>query len=84
MSPARTTFSRWPTQRGWERRRHPFGGADIVIRQGLPMVYGLIGVLVAAQHGYLADLTALGRVLSAVLAVVLWPLVVFGIGLTIV
>jgi hypothetical protein len=54
-----------------------------MIRRILPIVYLLIGVLVAAQHGYLTNMTALGRILSAVLAIVLWPLVLFGIHLTI-
>jgi hypothetical protein len=54
-----------------------------MIRRILPIVYLLIGVLVAAQHGYLTNMTTLGRVLSAVLAIVLWPLVLFGVHLTI-
>jgi hypothetical protein len=54
-----------------------------MIRRAVPIVYLLIGLLVAYQHSYLTDLTSLARILSAVLAVVLWPLVLFGIHLTI-
>jgi hypothetical protein len=54
-----------------------------MIRRAIPMVYLLIGLLVAYQHTYLTNLTSLGRILSAVLAVVLWPLVLLGIHFTI-
>jgi hypothetical protein len=54
-----------------------------MIRRILPMVYLVIGVLVAYQHNYLANLTILNRILSAVLAVALWPLVLLGINLNI-
>jgi hypothetical protein len=55
----------------------------MMIRRIVPIVYLLIGVLVASQHGYLANVTTPGRILSAILAIVLWPLVLFGIHLTI-
>jgi hypothetical protein len=54
-----------------------------MIRRFIPIVYLLIGLLVASQHSYLTNLTTLNRVLSAVLAVALWPLVLFGINLAI-
>jgi hypothetical protein len=54
-----------------------------MIRRIVPVVYLLIGVLVASQHSYLTNLTTLNRILSAVLAVVLWPLVLLGIHLNI-
>jgi cobalamin synthase len=54
-----------------------------MVRRVLPVVYLVIGLLVAAQHSYLSNLTSAARVLSAVLAVVLWPLVLLGIHLTI-
>ena len=54
-----------------------------MIRRIVPIVYLLIGVLVASQHGYLAHVTTLSRIVSAVLAVVLWPLVLLGIHLNI-
>ena len=47
------------------------------------IVYLVVGLLVASQHSYLSNVTTLSRVLSAVLAVVLWPLVLLGVNLTI-
>ena len=58
-------------------------GTDVMIRRIVPIVYLLIGLLVASQHSYLTNLTTLNRILSAVLAVVLWPLVLLGIHLNI-
>lgn len=40
------------------------------------LVWIVIGMLVAANHGFLSHLTTLSRILSAVLAVAVWPLVV--------
>ena len=40
--------------------------------------YVVIGVLVASQHTYYADLGSLSQVLSAVVATALWPLVLLG------
>jgi hypothetical protein len=48
----------------------------------LPLVYLVIGLLVAAQHSYLTHLTTASRILSAVLSILLWPLVLFGVDLT--
>jgi hypothetical protein len=48
-----------------------------------PAVYLVIGLFVAAQHSYFAHLDTVGRVLSAILAVILWPLVLLGVHLTI-
>jgi hypothetical protein len=48
-----------------------------------PVVYLVIGLFVAAQHSYFAHLDTIGRVLSAILAVILWPLVLLGVHLTI-
>jgi len=44
-------------------------------------IYIIIGVVVAAGHHYFEDLDALKPIVSAVLAVLLWPLVLFGINL---
>ncbi|MGO8861978.1 MAG: hypothetical protein ACLQRH_14600 [Acidimicrobiales bacterium] len=43
--------------------------------------YFVIGLIVASSHTYIAHLTALKPVVSAVLAVVLWPLLLVGINL---
>ena len=40
------------------------------------VVWIIIGLLVAANHHFLEHLDTLSRVLSAVLAVAVWPLVV--------
>jgi hypothetical protein len=54
-----------------------------MFRRIIPLAYLLIGVLVAAAHHYLAHLSTVGRVVSAVLAVALWPLVLLGVHLTV-
>jgi hypothetical protein len=58
------------------RRRRTFGAVIFVI-------YILIGVVVAAGNDYFAQLDKLKPIASAVLAVLLWPLVLFGINLQI-
>ena len=45
------------------------------------LVYVVIGVIVASQRDYLDDLDRLKRILSAILAVLLWPLVLLGVDL---
>jgi|HubBroStandDraft_6_1064221.scaffolds.fasta_scaffold3665022_1 hypothetical protein len=48
---------------------------------GIPfagIVYLLIGLFVASGHGYFIDLATLNGLLSAAVAVLLWPLVFFG------
>ena len=51
-------------------------------RSGLgTVIYLIIGVLIAASHHYLNNTTALKPIVSAVLAVALWPLLLLGINL---
>jgi hypothetical protein len=45
------------------------------------LVYLIVGVIVAAGHAYFTHLTALMPLLSAILAVLLWPLVLLGVNL---
>ena len=45
----------------------------------LAVIYLIIGFVVASSHTYLAHLDAAKPLLSAALAVALWPLVVFGV-----
>jgi hypothetical protein len=45
------------------------------------VIYIIIGVVVAAGHHYFEHVDALKPIASAVLAVLLWPLVLFGISL---
>jgi hypothetical protein len=43
------------------------------------VIYLVVGLLVAAQKDYLADVTNLSGFLSLILAVLLWPLVLLGV-----
>jgi hypothetical protein len=45
------------------------------------VIYIIIGVVVASGHHYFEHLDALKPITSAVLAVLLWPLILFGINL---
>ncbi len=50
-------------------------------RRLLGLIYVAIGVFVAASKDYLENLETIKRVLSAVLAILLWPLLLLGIDL---
>ena len=50
-------------------------------RKLLGLIYLAIGVFVASSKDYLDNLETLKRVLSAVLAILLWPLLLLGIDL---
>ena len=43
------------------------------------VVWVVVGMIVAANHGFLSHLDSLSNVLSAALAVALWPLVLLRI-----
>jgi hypothetical protein len=45
------------------------------------VIYLVLGFFVAQDHYYLQNLDSLGRIISAILAVILWPLVVLGVDL---
>ncbi|HEX9124311.1 MAG TPA: hypothetical protein VF984_13305 [Actinomycetota bacterium] len=45
------------------------------------VIYIIIGVIVASGHHYFEHLDALKPIASAVLAVLLWPLILFGVSL---
>ena len=45
------------------------------------VVYLIVGVVVANSHHYFVHLHSLASVLSAVLAVVLWPLILLSVNL---
>lgn len=52
------------------------------MRSGLgSVVYFVLGVLVASAHHYFANVGTLKPLLSAALAVALWPLLLLGINL---
>lgn len=45
------------------------------------LIYLAIGVYVASDHHYLSHLSNIDRIVSALLAIVLWPLLLFGANL---
>jgi hypothetical protein len=45
------------------------------------VIYLIIGVVVASNRGYLVDLGTIAHLLSAALAIVLWPLLLLGVNL---
>ena len=47
----------------------------------LSLVYFVVGLVVASSHHYLAHLNEVKPILSAVLAILLWPLVLLGVNL---
>lgn len=49
----------------------------------LPLVWLAVGVIVAAIYDYFDSLGTVGKVLTAVAAVVLWPLLLFGFEISI-
>ena len=51
------------------------------MRALLFLVYIVVGVVVAASHQYFVHLSSVKPIASAILAVLLWPLVFFGVGL---
>ncbi len=46
-----------------------------------PVVYVIIGAIIANQHHYFTHLNTFSQVLSAVLAIVLWPLILLQVNL---
>lgn len=47
----------------------------------LTIIYVVIGVVIAANRDYFVDIDGIRGILSAVLAVLLWPLVLLGVDL---
>jgi hypothetical protein len=47
----------------------------------LTIVWVVVGVLLARSHHYLVHLNTLRQIVSAALAIVLWPLLLLGISL---
>ena len=44
-------------------------------------IYLIVGLIVANSHGYFVALTSGGNLLSALLAIVAWPLLLVGVNL---
>ncbi len=53
------------------------------LRTLLLVAYLVVGVIVAANRKYLASPDTLREIISALLAIVLWPLVLLGVNLRI-
>jgi hypothetical protein len=51
------------------------------MRALIVVVYIVVGVIVASTHHYLAHLGDIKSIASAALAILLWPLVLFGVDL---
>jgi hypothetical protein len=56
-------------------------GLVLLPRNLLGLIYVAIGIFVAASKDYLDNVETLKRVLSAILAILLWPLLLLGIDL---
>lgn len=53
----------------------------VLSRRLLYLIYLVIGLIVASTHHYLSNLDSIRRFLSAILAILLWPLLLLGIDL---
>lgn len=49
----------------------------------LPLIWLVVGVVVAAIEDYFENLDTAGRILSAIVAVLIWPILLFGFDVTI-
>jgi hypothetical protein len=56
-------------------------GVRNILGTVLFVVYIVVGVVVANSHHYFVHLNSAKPILSAVIAVLLWPLVLFGVSL---
>lgn len=54
-----------------------------MVRRLLVIIYVVIGLFVANSNGYFEGLNDLESIISALLAVLLWPLVVLGVNVRI-
>ena len=50
---------------------------------GLGLIYLIVGVVVAAINDYVDNLGTLKRVIEAVIAVLIWPLILLGVDIDI-
>ena len=47
----------------------------------LGLIYLVVGIVIASNERYLRDVDTIREIVSAVLAIVLWPLVLLGVDL---
>lgn len=52
-----------------------------MIRRLVSIVYLVVGLVIANSHLYLTNLNTLRPIISAILAILLWPLVLVGVNL---
>jgi hypothetical protein len=52
-------------------------------RLSLPLIWIVIGLVVAVTHHFFDHIGTIGAILSAILAVLLWPLVLLGVKIVI-
>ncbi|MDQ2959487.1 MAG: hypothetical protein M3R48_00330 [Candidatus Dormibacteraeota bacterium] len=53
-------------------------------RRSVPLVFVvwlIVGAIVAGSHHYFDSLSSLGAILTAILAVLLWPLILVGVNI---
>jgi hypothetical protein len=49
----------------------------------IPIIWIIVGVIVAATHHFFDHIGTIGAILSAVLAIILWPLILLGVKIAI-
>ncbi len=47
----------------------------------IAIIYIIVGIIIASNRGYLVGLGSISHIVSAILAVALWPLVLLGVNL---
>jgi hypothetical protein len=51
----------------------------VLSRRLLYLIYLVVGLIVASTHHYLSNLDTIRRFLSAIIAILVWPLILLGI-----
>ena len=49
----------------------------------MPVIWIVVGLVVAAIYDYFESLSTVGKILTAIAAVLLWPLLLFGFDISI-
>ena len=49
----------------------------------LPLIWVVIGIIVAATHHFFDHVGTIGAILSAIIAVIVWPLILLGVKIAI-
>jgi hypothetical protein len=50
---------------------------------GVPVIWLVVGVIVAAIYDYFDELGTIGRILTAIAAILFWPLLLLGFDISI-